>query len=156
MKAFEEHLVLRADHVVVVVVREVHLQAVGGLGAIALADVVGEDEEVPGDVERLAGTEEDVGEDGVQQRVALATGAVQQKDGVIHVAGGIAMRSTEREVVESELGKRFASAEAEVMRDVELVFDRPLRLRALLRGCGGHRLRGGDGGECGEGGKRER
>ena len=63
VQAFEEHLVLRADHVVVVVVREVHLEAVGGLGAVALADVVGEDEEVLGDVERLAGAEEDVGEE---------------------------------------------------------------------------------------------
>ena len=42
VKTFEQHLVLRTNHVVIVVVREVHLEAVGGLGAVALADVVGE------------------------------------------------------------------------------------------------------------------
>ncbi len=60
----------RADHVVVVVLGELHVEAVGGFGGVALADVVGEDEEVFGDVEGLAGAEEDVGEDGVEEGVA--------------------------------------------------------------------------------------
>ena len=67
VQAFDEHLVLRADHVVVVVLGELHAEAVGRFGGLAVADVVGEDEEVLGDVERLAGAEEDVGEDGVEQ-----------------------------------------------------------------------------------------
>ena len=70
VRAFEEHLVLRADHVVVVVLGELHAQAVGGLGGVAVADVVGKDEEVLGDVERLAGTEEHVGEEGIEERAA--------------------------------------------------------------------------------------
>ena len=50
-----------------------------------MADVVGEDDEVLGDVEGLARAEEDVGEDGVEQRVCVAAGAVEQQDGVVDV-----------------------------------------------------------------------
>ena len=91
MEAFDEHLVLGADHVVVVVLGEVHVEAVGGFGGLAVADVVGEDEEVFGDVEGLAGAEEDVGEDGVEERVGVAAGAVEEEDGVVGVAGGVAV-----------------------------------------------------------------
>ena len=72
---------------------------------------------------------------------------MQQKDGVVHVTCGVAMRSTEREVVEIELGKRFAGAEAEVMRDVETVFDGPFG-----GGRGGLGSSGGGGGGLGDGG----
>ncbi len=65
VEAFEEHGVLAGDHVVVVVLGEVHAEAVGGFGGLAVADVVGEDEEIFCDIEGLAGAEEDVGEDGV-------------------------------------------------------------------------------------------
>jgi hypothetical protein len=66
VQAVEEHLVLRADHVVIVILGEVHAEAVGGFGGFAVADVVGEDEEVFVDVEGLAGAEEDAGEDGAK------------------------------------------------------------------------------------------
>ena len=91
------------------------MQAVGGFGGVALADVVGEDEEVFGDVERLAGAEEDGGEDGVEERVGVAAGAVEEEDGVVDVACGVAVRRAEREVVELELGEGFAGAELEVV-----------------------------------------
>ena len=42
---------------------------------------------------------------GIEQRVAVAAGAVEQKDGVVDVAGGVAVRRAEREVVELELGE---------------------------------------------------
>ena len=86
MEAFGEHGVLGGDHVVVVVLGEVHVEAVGGLGGVAVADVVGEDEVVLGDVEGLAGAEEDVGEDGVEEGVGVAAGAVEEEDGVVGVA----------------------------------------------------------------------
>ena len=123
---------LRADHVVVVVVGKLHAEAVGGLGGLAVADVVGEDEEVFGDVEGLAGAEEDVGEDGVEQGVGVAAGAVEKEDGVVDVAGGVAVRRAESEVVEVQLGEGFAGAEAEVM-DVEAsVLDGPVS-RGVMR-----------------------
>ena len=108
VEAFEEHGVLAGDHVVVVVLGEVHAEAVGGLGGLAVADVVGEDEEVFGDVEGLAGAEEDVGEDGIEERVGVAAGAVEEEDGVVDVAGGVAMGCAEGEVVEVELREGLA------------------------------------------------
>ena len=79
-----------------------------------MADVVGEDEEVLGDVEGLAGTEEDVGEDGIEEGVSVASGAVKEKDGVVGVAGGIAVGFAESEVVEVEFGDGLAVFEVEV------------------------------------------
>ncbi len=73
-----------------------------------MADVVGEDEEVLGDVEGLAGAEEDVGEDGVQERVGVAAGAVEEEDGVVGVALRVAVGFAEGEVVEVEFGERLA------------------------------------------------
>ena len=64
-----------------------------------MADVVGEDDEILGDVERLARAEEDVGEDGVEQRVGAAAGTVQQQDDIVGVAIGVAVQRPEREVV---------------------------------------------------------
>ena len=146
VEAVEEHLVLRADHVVVVVVGELHAQAVGGFGGFALADVGGEDEEVFVDVEGLAGAEEDVGEDGIEEGVGVAAGAVEEKDGVVDVAGGVAVRGAEGEVVELEFGEGFAGAEVEVVGDV--VAGRA-GVGGRGRGCGGgrgHGLGGGGGG----------
>ncbi len=99
-ESFEKHLVLRANHVVVVVLGKLHAQAIGGFGGVALADVVGEDEEVFLDVERLTWAEEDLGERGVEERVGVAAGAVEEKDGVIDVAAGIAVGCAEGEVME--------------------------------------------------------
>ena len=65
-----------------------------------MADVVGKDEEELGDVEGLAGAEEDVGEDGIEERVGIAAGAVEEEDGVVGVAGGVAVGRAEGEVVE--------------------------------------------------------
>ncbi len=121
-----EHKSLRSDHVVVVVSREVRVEAVGGLRGLAVADVVGKDEEVFGDVERLAGAEEDVGEDGAQQRARVAAGAVEEQDGVVRVAGGIRVRGAEREVMKMERRESFAGTEAEVGEVVGSVVGRPV------------------------------
>jgi hypothetical protein len=47
LQAVNKHLVLRADHVVVGVAGKLHAEAVGRLAGLAVADVVGEDDEVP-------------------------------------------------------------------------------------------------------------
>ena len=125
VQAVGEHGVLGGDHVVVVVVGEVHAEAVGGLAGLAVADVVGEDDEVFGDVEGLAGAEEDVGEDRVEEGVSVAAGAVEEEDGVIDVAGGVAVRRAEGEVVEFELRDGLAGAEVEVRDDVGAVLRGP-------------------------------
>ncbi len=107
VQAFGEHLVLRARPCRRSRMGEVRAEAVGGFGGFAVADVVGEDEEVLGDVEGLARAEEDVGEDGVEERVRVAAGAVEQEDGVVGVALGVAVRGAQGEVVEVEAGAGF-------------------------------------------------
>jgi hypothetical protein len=86
-----EHHALAGDHVVVVVCGEVGVEAVGGFGALAVADVVGEDEEIFGDVEGCPKSEEDFGKDGIEEGVGVAAGAVEEEDGVVDVAGGVAV-----------------------------------------------------------------
>ena len=100
-----------------------------------MADVVRQDEEIFGDVQRRAGAKEHVGEDGVQQRVGTAAGAVQQEDGVIDAPGRVAMNCSQGEVVQLELGQRFADAEAEVGENGGSVHCGPCGDRRGL--CGG-------------------
>lgn len=136
MEAVDEHGVLGGDHVVVVVLGEVHVEAVGGLAGFAVADVVGEDDEVFGDVEGLAGAEEDVGEGGVHQGMSVAAGAVEEEDGVIDVAGGVAVKLAEGEVVELQDGDGFAAGELEALDDVGAVLGGPF-VGGLGAGLGG-------------------
>jgi len=105
-----------------------------------VADVVGEDEEIFGDVEGLAGAEEDVGEDGVHQRVGVAAGAVEEEDGVVGVAVGAAVGLAEGDVVEVELLDGLAVFEVEVGDVVGAVLGGPftgsgLRVGGYGRGC---------------------
>ena len=113
MEAFEQHLMLRADHVVVVVGGEAGVQAIGWFGGLAVADVIGKDEEVASDIERLTGAEEDVREDGIEERGCVAAGAMEEEDGVFGMALGVAVEGAESEGVEV-CGEGFAGVEAEV------------------------------------------
>jgi hypothetical protein len=54
-KSILQQPILRFDHVVIVIGGEAHAQAVGRLGRSAMADIVGQDDPVAADVERLAG-----------------------------------------------------------------------------------------------------
>ena len=118
METFEEHLVLAPNHVVVIVLGEAHAEAVRGPGALAVADVIGEDQEVARDVERLAGAEEHVGEDAVEERMRVAAGAVQEEHGVVDLACAVVVRRAEGQIVQLQLGQGFTGAEAEVLRGV--------------------------------------
>jgi len=70
--------------------------------------------------------------------VGAAAGAVQQQDGIVGVALGVAVQRAEREVVEVQIGERLARAEAEVMNVEALVRDGPVSRRVLrLRSLGG-------------------
>ena len=91
-----------------------------------MTDVVGEDDEEFCDVEWLAGAEEDVGEDGVEERVCVTTGAVEEEDSVVGVAGCVAVGLAEGEVVQLELGESFPGSEAEVIDGVGAVLGGPL------------------------------
>ena len=101
-----EHQVLAAHHVVVVVLREMHAQAVGGLGDFAVADVVGQDDEIFVRC-RAAGRGRRARRRraGFSSEWRVAAGAVQQQHGVVDVAGGVAVGRAESEVVELEFGR---------------------------------------------------
>src|ERR1700751_1390892 len=77
-----EEFVLRGDHVVIVVLRKVGVEAVAGLAGLSVADVVGKDDEVAGGIEKLTGTEEDVGKLRGEELASGAAGAVKDQDGV--------------------------------------------------------------------------
>jgi len=55
------------------------MKTVGGLGGVSVADIVGENEEILRDVEGLAGAEEDVGKERIEEGAAVASGAVEEK-----------------------------------------------------------------------------
>ena len=121
VQAVHQHGVLGGDHVVVVVLRELHAQAVGGLARFAMADVVGKNDVELRDIERLSGPKKHVGKDRVEQGMGIPARSMEQQDRVIGVAGCIAMRLTKREVVEFQLRDGFAAAEVEVLDDVVAV-----------------------------------
>ena len=87
MQAVDEHLVLRADHVVVGVAGELHAEAVGRLAGFAVADVVGEDDEVFGDVEWWPGPNRTSEKTGFNSEWALPP-VPCRSNGVIDVAAG--------------------------------------------------------------------
>jgi hypothetical protein len=68
--------------------------------------------------------------------VAIASGAVQQKDGIVDMSIGAAVRLPKCEVVQAELRNGLARAEVEVFNDVDVVFGGPLRGMWIL-GDGG-------------------
>jgi hypothetical protein len=80
--------------------REAHAQAIGRLARFAVANIVGKDNVEPGYIEGLPRPEENVGEDGVEQRMGVSSRAVKQQHGVVSMAGRIAVRLAQREVVQ--------------------------------------------------------
>ena len=99
MEAIDQHSVLGGDHVVIVVVRKVHTQAVGRLARLAMTDVVGKDDVILRDIEGLPRSEENVGKDRVEKGMGVAASAMQQKHGVVSVPGRVGVTLAEREVV---------------------------------------------------------
>ncbi len=114
VQAVVQHHLLRANHVIVVVRREVRVQAIGGLRRLAMADIIRQHKIILRDIERLAGTEEHVREHRIQQRAGVAARAMQQQNGVVRLPGCVAMRRAKRQVVKMQRGQRLARAEAEV------------------------------------------
>src|SRR5439155_15690569 len=109
--------VLRANHVVVRVLRKARVQAVARLARLPVADAVGQDDEVARGVEELTGAEELAAKGPRQKARARAAGAVKNEHGVADDARRVAPRRADRPVVQSQLGERLAGAEAEIARD---------------------------------------
>ena len=101
-----EHHTLAAHHVVVVVRGKMRVQPVRRLRAFPVPDVVGQNEKVLRNVERRARSEKHIGKERIQQRVRVAARPVQQQNRVVHVARGVAVRRSQRKVMQTQLGQR--------------------------------------------------
>ena len=108
-EAFLDQAVVGLDHVVVVVLRELGAQAVGGLRRFAVADRVREDDVILRGVEGLALAEQLAAEGGAEHAGGGAGGAVQHQDGL---SAGLA----DGGVGELQLGHDLAGVELEVAR----------------------------------------
>jgi hypothetical protein len=76
-QTLQQHRVLTSHHIVVVVLWEVRTQAVGWFGRAAVPDVIGQDQKVLADVERLTGSEQLVREERIQKRRRISARAMQ-------------------------------------------------------------------------------
>jgi hypothetical protein len=65
-EAFRDELMLRGHHVVIIVLRKFHAQAVTGLARFSMANVVGDDDVVARDVELATRSEQHSGENRIQ------------------------------------------------------------------------------------------
>ena len=81
-EALGDEAVLRHRDVVQPIVRKARAQAVARLAGAAEADDVGDDEEMPRGVERLAGAEQLAGERRLEPGLGRAGGVVDQQHGV--------------------------------------------------------------------------
>ena len=107
---FGQQAVLRRHHVVVVVARELGALAVRRLGRLAMADGIGQDDEVLGRVERLARAEQFAAECRRQHARRGAGGAMQHQH---RLAAGC----TDRGVAQLQFGHHLAGVELEVACD---------------------------------------
>ncbi len=124
---FGQQAVLRRHHVVVVVARELGALAVRRLGRLSMADGIGNDDEVLGRVERLAGAEQFAAECRRQHARRGAGGAMQHQH---RLAAGC----TDRGVAQLQFGHHLAGVELEVACDpAGLLGGRKLRGQHLRR-----------------------
>jgi hypothetical protein len=80
--------------------------------------------------------EQHVREQRIHQRVRVAAGAMQQQHRVVHVAGGVAVRRAEGEVVQLEFRQRLIAAKVEVRQHNSTIDRGPSdsrRLRGRIR-----------------------
>jgi hypothetical protein len=118
LKTLFQHLVLRGDHVIVVILRKAGMHAVARFAGFSVTQVVGKNNEVPSDVEELSGTEQLARKLRLQKLTATAACAVKDHDGVGNTSTAVACRLAECCIVHPQLRQRLARAKMEVVRDV--------------------------------------
>src|SRR5579862_3207115 len=106
---------LRLDHVSVIVMREMRVHSIAGLGGSSVADSVGKNNEITIRVEQLSGSEQNTGKGGVRKSLSGAGGSVQHQYGVGDAPGGIANRPAVGSIVQPHLRQRLARAEVKVV-----------------------------------------
>src|SRR6185437_2528278 len=85
-----------------------------GLARLSVADLVGQDNVVARDVERLARAVEGAGENRAQELMPGAAGAVDDEHGVVHHSGCVLAGRAQGRIVQVQARQRFAVVELEV------------------------------------------
>jgi hypothetical protein len=130
-----KHQPLRLDHVVIIVSREARPEPVARLGRAAVADGVGQDDVIAGDVERLAGTVKLVGELRREELPPRAASAVEHHHRIVDPAVRVAARGAQRRIMDAERRQGLARAEAEI-GERDLAFGQARSPIRLLRRSG--------------------
>jgi hypothetical protein len=132
-----QHQPLGLDHVVIIIFRELQPQPIGRLRRLSMADIVGKDDPVAADIERLARAIEFIGELGPKKLLAAASRAVEHHDRIVDLSRSVAVRRAKRRVVHTKAAQRLPGSECKFgQRDVALS-------RRPADGGGGGRLRCG-------------
>src|SRR5947209_4800472 len=87
-----QHLVLRGDHVVVVILREPGMHAVARLAGFSVAQVVRKNNEIASDVEELSRTKQLAGKLRLQKLAARSACPVKDHNGVGHASIAVTCR----------------------------------------------------------------
>src|SRR2546429_8907708 len=119
--AFAKKLVVRGDHVVIVVLRKARVQSVAGLRRFPVTNAVGKNDEVAVRVQELPGTEELSSKLLLEELLARAAGTVKNQNGVCDASLRVAHRLAKRGVVQAQFRQRFARPEFEIFDD-EIAF----------------------------------
>jgi hypothetical protein len=108
LQAFGEKSVLRGDHVLIAIARETGPQAVAGLARSAVTDAVRQDEIVAVGVEGLPCAKQLPRELGPQELLTATRGAMEDQHRIAHGTLTVALRRSQRSVVDAQLGKGLA------------------------------------------------
>src|SRR5579859_4647933 len=117
-KPFGEQAMMRGDHVVVVVLREMRVQAVAGLRGFSVADAIRKNDVVAPGIQKLARAEKFVCKNRGEELMAGAAGTVQNQDRVGDAALRVLCRLSQCCVMQAQLWQRFAGAELEILYDI--------------------------------------
>src|SRR5207248_6752588 len=129
---FSEQAMVRGNHVVVIVLGKVRVQAVAGLRRFSVADAVRKNDVVARSIEKLARAEQFARKNGREELMTGAAGAVQDQDRVGDAALRVLCRSSQCHVMKAQFGQRFAGTELEILHN-----------KVALRSSGRRRLRSG-------------
>ena len=121
---------LQVNHVIVDIVWKFGVQAVAGFGRVTVAHVVGKDDEVAADVQKLLRPEEQGGKMLGRKLLSAPGGAVENQDSVGYTTAGVGGGFAIGGVVQVQFGKDLTRLES-VIVEREVGFH---RFGQLLRG----------------------
>src|SRR5438067_11656002 len=127
---------MRGNHVVIVVLGKMRVQAIAGLRGFSVPDAIRKNDVVARGIEKLARAEEFTGKNGRKELLCSAPGAMQNQDRIGDASLRVARGLAERGVVKTQIGERFTRAKLEMLRD-KVASARGGRVRLL---AGGRRL----------------